>query len=290
MNTLAPYVRRWVSAREKRGEIKKSSAADFECRLEGLVATFGRRPLNQFGSHIIERWLEKIGHLAAATRHAYLATARVFCRWLVTEKLIRSDPSAQVANVRQPSPVPRALQECQVAQVLAVLPDARARVIVWLMVGLGLRRGEVALLQVGDYDPSAGTMLVHGKGDRERVLPVPDEARTAIEEYLAEVGVRGGPLIRSKAVPTAGITAPTIGAQVSKWMREAGVKHRPYDGVSSHAFRHTAASDVLDRCKNVRVVQELLGHASLGSTMIYLRRANLDQLRDAMEGRPYATV
>ena len=68
---------------------------------------------------------------------------------------------------------------------------------------------------------------------------------------------------------------------------EAGLKKANYDGRSAHALRHTAASDVLDRCKNVRTVQAMLGHASIATTQIYLRRANLDQLREAMSGRDY---
>lgn len=61
------------------------------------------------------------------------------------------------------------------------------------------------------------------------------------------------------------------------------------DGISRHPLRHTCASDVLDRCGNSRTVQEMLGHVNLASTQIYLRRANLDQLRDAMDGRAYET-
>ena len=70
-------------------------------------------------------------------------------------------------------------------------------------------------------------------------------------------------------------------------MAAAGLKNRPRDGVSAHALRHTAASDVMDRCHELRTVQAMLGHASIAATEIYLRRANLGQLREAMEGRDY---
>ena len=70
-------------------------------------------------------------------------------------------------------------------------------------------------------------------------------------------------------------------------MRRAGVKRGNYDGVSGHALRHTAASDVLDRCGDLRQVQQMLGHSSLATTAIYLRRADAGQIRAAMEGRDY---
>lgn len=287
MDTLAPFVRRFVRERERRGEIAQISARNFESRLDGLVASFGKRPLSQFGPRAINRWQETIGDLSPATRHAYTATARVFCRWLVKEHLVRVDAGLEIPRVRQPRSVPRALPAADVARLLAVLPDERARAIVWLLVGLGLRRGEVSKLEVGDYDPVARTMFVHGKGGHERVVPTPKTVMGALDQYLTQVGAAGGPLIRSRSIPTAPLSPGAIGYLVSMWMRDAGVKHRSRDGVSAHALRHTTASDVMDRSGDLRLVQNLLGHANVSSTSIYLRRASLGQLREAMEGRPY---
>jgi site-specific recombinase XerD len=70
-------------------------------------------------------------------------------------------------------------------------------------------------------------------------------------------------------------------------MARAGVKRHAYDGVSGHALRHTAASDVLDECKDLRAVQQMLGHAQLSTTAIYLRRVSAESLRTAMGGRTY---
>ena len=70
-------------------------------------------------------------------------------------------------------------------------------------------------------------------------------------------------------------------------MSDAGIKHRRRDGVSAHALRHTAASDVLDECGDLRVVQAMIGHIHLATTAVYLRRADLAQMREAMAGRDY---
>lgn len=82
-----------------------------------------------------------------------------------------------------------------------------------------------------------------------------------------------------------------VGAEVSilvgAWMQAAGIKSHRYDGVSAHALRHTAASDVLDQCNDLRAVQAMLGHRHLNTTAIYLRRTSAHQLREAMAGRSY---
>jgi site-specific recombinase XerD len=78
-----------------------------------------------------------------------------------------------------------------------------------------------------------------------------------------------------------------VGNIAGRILRDAGVKHAPYDGVSGHALRHTAASDVLDGGASLPCVQEMLGHVALSSTSIYLRRATVTQMRQAMEGRSY---
>lgn len=288
METLRPHVNTYIGGRVERGEVTRSSGRNLAFRLEGLIATFGARPLERFGPATIDRWLRKVGHLSPATRHAYVCTVKDFCRWMTEEGLVRRNPAEQIRHVRLPRSVPRALRSADVRCVLDALPDDRARAIVWLLVGLGLRCCEVARLEMGDYDTVNGTVTVTGKGSDQRVVPVPTEARVAIDRYVA-AGRSTGPLIRQVSDPNCGLAPHTISVMVARWMRQAGVKRRAHDGVSAHAFRHTAASDVLNQCKDVRVVQQMLGHKHLPSTAIYLSRAHLGQLREAMEGRDYRT-
>lgn len=115
---------------------------------------------------------------------------------------------------------------------------------------------------------------------------MPDEVAKALDEYLAEYPAQFGPLIRAYRTDTR-LMPDSISGMVSEWMRAAGVKRRSRDGRSAHSFRHTAASDVLDKCPDLRVVQQMLGHAHLTTTTIYLRRASMGQLREAMAGRRY---
>lgn len=162
----------------------------------------------------------------------------------------------------------------------------RTRVVVILMCQLGLRCAEVSRLQVGDIDWTNGSLLVHGKGGNQRVLPITAEARQALEDYLSEHPACAGPLVRSYADPTRALTPGYIGDRIRKLMFLTGVKALPRDGKSAHSLRHTAATDMLAHGANVRSVQVALGHQSLQTTQRYLSWS-VDDLRRAMEGRKY---
>lgn len=286
--TLFPLIEQYVGGRRRRGEINRRTAKNLSYQLHTLDSSFGRRPLDQLKRRAIERWMETTGHLAPETRRNLLGAVRGFSRWLVEEGVIDEDPTEAIPRIRRPRTVPRALPSADVSRLLAAAPDQRARLIVALMVGCGLRCIEVSRLDIQDYDHAARTLSIEGKGGHQRVLPVPDFVHHELTGYLNVVGIpMGGPLIRAERPPYRRLTEGTISLYVSRWFEAAGIKHGPYNGRSAHALRHTCASDVLDGGADLRTVQELLGHAELSSTAIYLRRAHIGQLREAMEGRDY---
>jgi integrase len=129
--------------------------------------------------------------------------------------------------------------------VLEVCADSRERLIVTLGLQLGLRRMEIAALELGDISLRENTLIVrHGKGGHARLLPLTVAARDAVVAYLAEYRISAGPLIRQLRYPERGIGANYVSRMASRLAFEAGVKVAPGDGVSSHSWRHTAASDV----------------------------------------------
>jgi integrase/recombinase XerC len=287
-SSLVPYIDRYLNQRRNQGTLTPDSVRNQRCVLYGLAESFGRRPVERLSRRDIDRYLETIGHLAPATRRQRLSTVRTFCAWLVLQGTIRRDPTTGVPSIRQPRHVPRALSQESVALVFASLRDSRAHAIVALMVYCGLRCCEVSRLELADYDPGDKLLTIRGKGGHERVLPVPDECAVVLGRYLRSMPACGGPLVRSKRNPALGLAPDTISRMVTQWMAEAGVKQRARDGVSAHAYRHTCASEILDRCHDVTVVQRVLGHANLSTSAIYLRRAGLDALREAMGGRNYS--
>src|SRR5690606_15907415 len=84
-----------------------------------------------------------------------------------------------------------------------------------------------------------------------------------------------------------GVSPRWIGDQFARIAYDAGVKHAPFDGVSAHVMRHTAASDVYERTGDVKLVQDLLGHRSLATTEVYTRGLGIERIREAIEGRDY---
>jgi integrase/recombinase XerD len=235
----------------------------------------------------IEGWMAACTCSPASIR-TELSVVRNFCRWAVVNGHLKQDPTLGVKGPRQPVQMPRELSDLDVAHLWSVLPDTRAELIVMLGLVQGMRRAEIAGQLRENIDLTGRMMLVYGKGDKERWLPVVDDAWSCLTRYLRESPGQTGFLIRNADHPNRGLTAGRIGELVSRWMLEAGVKGQAWDGKSSHALRHTRAGTLLDDGADVREVQAVLGHASLGPTMIYLRRRHADgALREAMSRRTY---
>jgi site-specific recombinase XerD len=284
---LGSAVSTYLRGRVGRGELDPMTARNHRSTLNGLADHYGPHPVENLKRRHIERWMETRGHLKPSTRRAQVGMVRTFCGWLERERLVLHDPSVGLARIRQPRTVPRALPSDAIAKLIRSAPDSRARAIIGLQVWSGLRCGEVARLNVEDWNRRDHLLRLVGKGGHEREVPLPEECARLVDVYLAEYPATVGPLIRSYRQPSNALAADTISGMVSEWMRAAGVKRAPRDGIAAHALRHTAASDVLDACGDVRVVQSLLGHKNLSTTAIYLRRADLPRMREAMRGRSY---
>jgi integrase len=164
--------------------------------------------------------------------------------WLVNTGALARDPSAAVKAPRVPKAVHRALLE--------VRADSRERLVVTLGLQLGLRRSEIAMLELGDISLRENTLIVrHGKGGHQRLLPLTVTARDAVVAYLAEYPITAGPLIRQVRCPARPICANYVSRLASRLALEAGVKTAPGDGVSSHSWRHTCASDIYEKTRDV---------------------------------------
>jgi site-specific recombinase XerD len=236
----------------------------------------------------VEGWLSGLTS-SPATIRVRLSTFRQFCRWCLLHGYMKNDPTLGIRGPRQPRPMPRELSHEEVEKLLCSLPDARAEVIVMLGLVQGLRRSSISAQLREDIDLTGRMMLVTWtKNNAQLWLPLLEDTAQAIEAYYRELPGNTGPLVRSQSHPERGIAPFTIGELIAGWMRDAGVKLHAGDGRSAHALRHTRAGTMLDDGADIREVQAALGHESLGSTYIYLRRRHADSaLRDAMGRRRY---
>lgn len=133
----------------------------------------------------------------------------------------------------------------------------------------GLRRAEIVALQLGDYDPAAGTLLVKGKGNKERSLPVANGAAAALGDWIAIRGDDPGPLFMGTGNRQRGgrLTTQAIYNMLQARAEAAGVQ-----GLSPHDFRRTFIGDLLDKGADISTVAKLAGHASVTTTARYDRR------------------
>jgi integrase/recombinase XerD len=239
--------------------------------------------------------------LSASSAGRTVVAVRGFHRFAVKDGLARTDPSV---GVRPPTPAKRLPKALPLADVEAILEAAgsagtvlalRDRALLEVLYGTGARISEAVGLDVddvdlGDPDATGGTVLLRGKGGKERVVPLGRFAREALSAYL----VRARPELVSASSTTKGAGSTTKGAgalflnarggrlsRQSAWTvivrsaERAGVEA----DVSPHTMRHSFATHLLEGGADVRVVQELLGHASVTTTQVYTL-VTVDTLRE----------
>ena len=283
-------VMRYTSDRRRLGEITPKTADDLSWILWQFADSCPEDPA-KIAKPTIRRYLKFLekANIAPSTKRTRIAGVRIFLDWLVREEIIKVNPIRSMGvRVRvEPRLVPRGLNVDEVEALLAVIPDSRGRCVAMLALQLGLRIGEIADLDVHDIDWRARTLRVTGKGGHQRLLPITEQAYSAINDYLAEHPASGGPLIRSYRHPASGLGWHYLSHLLSRWMRDAGIKRRAYDGRSAHALRHTMAADMLEATEDLMAVSTALGHAHLKTTQLYVRSTAPAKLRDKMEGRRY---
>ena len=221
----------------------------------------------------------------AATSLARLQSAvRGWHRFLVREGIESDDPTGRLRPPKTPQRLPKALTIEQVERLLAApSPDEpiglRDRALLELLYATGARVSEAVSLDVDDL--AYGDVLrLRGKGDKERIVPVGSYARAAVDAYLTRVR----PELAARGRATARLFLGARGAPLSRqsaWLviRAAAEQAQITSEVSPHTLRHSFATHLLQGGADVRVVQELLGHASVATTQIYTH-VSVDALRD----------
>ena len=222
--------------------------------------------------------------LAASSVARHLSAVKALHRWLVDERLVAEDVVKDQRPPKLPQRLPKAISVSQMQRLLET-PSGddptglRDRALLELLYATGARISELIGLDVDDLAAEQGLVRVTGKGAKQRLVPVGSYAREAVEAWL----VRGRPAL---AATGRGAPALLLGARGGRLSRqaaweiiqrvaeEAGVAH-----VSPHTFRHSFATHLLEGGADVRVVQELLGHASVATTQIYTH-VTADTLRD----------
>ena len=233
--------------------------------------------------------------VAPATLQRKAACLRSFYRHLRREGELHHDPTAELRAPRKNQKLPQVLTRGEVAKLLSAPrgtdPGAlRDRALLELMYACGLRASEAIGLEVGDVDLDAGVLRARGKGSKERLVPIGREAVVATRAYLdrgrpALVGLRDeSRLILNRR--GGGLTRQGLYKIVQRYARDAGLEGR----MSPHTLRHTFATHLLAGGCDLRSLQEMLGHADIGTTQIYTHLST-ERLRDVyFEAHPRASI
>lgn len=227
--------------------------------------------------------------LATSSRARLLAAVRGLHRHLVLENKRSDDPSAKTKGPKLPMRLPKALTRDQVIQLLnASGPEPQAevsdpirlrdRAILELLYSTGARVSEIANLDLDEVTDN-GLMRVRGKGSKERIVPVGSYAQLALEAYLTRVRS----LLATTSTPA--LFLNQRGGRLSRqsiWQIIQRAGEACSFEVSPHTLRHCFATHLIEGGADVRVVQELLGHASVATTQIYTK-VTIDTLREVYQ-------
>jgi integrase/recombinase XerC len=247
--------------------------------------------------------LQRTRGLAAASIARKAAALRTGFRFLARRGLVGEDPAAGLGVPRGPKRLPVVLKPSQVDRLLAepnpVDPvGLRDRAILELLYATGIRVGELCGLRLGDVDLAADTVLVLGKGAKQRLVPFGEPARAALLDYLTKGRAAMAPGPGRSAAPTRAAREPAAADQAALFFNRRGRPMTQRDvrgmleryrvlagapaGTSPHTLRHSYATHLLEGGADLRAVQELLGHVALTTTQTYTHVSN-ERLRRVYE-------
>ncbi len=233
--------------------------------------------------------------VAPATLQRKIACLRSFYRHLRREQLIDHDPTSELRPPRSPSRLPKVLSRDEVGRLLAQ-PQGRSpaalrdRALLETMYACGLRASEAITLELSELDLEAGMLRARGKGSKERIVPIGSKAVQTLGTYLAHGRPRLVGLGEESQVFVnlrgRGLTRQGLYKIVQGHARTAGLERR----MSPHTLRHTFATHLLAGGCDLRSLQEMLGHADIGTTQIYTHLSS-ERLRDVyFDSHPRAQV
>lgn len=267
-------------------EVRRLSPATvraYRADLADLAEAVGDVELADIDLEALREWLWRATQRgdARSTIARRTSTARGFFAWAHEERMVTEDPALRLVAPKRGRTLPRVATTDAVAAVLdrvgasAAEGDAlalRDHALLEFLYGAGVRVSELCGLDLGDLDRDRRTARVFGKGAKERVVPFGGAAARALDAYL--VRARPALLARSTAAqPTPavflGVRGGRLGTRAVYDVVARALGPELGGAVGPHALRHSAATHLLDGGADLRAVQEILGHASLGTTQIY---------------------
>jgi integrase/recombinase XerD len=268
-NTLESYRRdlrqfgEWLGKQKQNGSAKRDAKQDSSAFIDATH------------SDLLRFLAQKAAVKAkASTASRQLSSLKRFYRFLLRQGKIQADPSLNIDSPKLPRTLPVSLTEAEV-EALLLAPDVaqplglRDRTMLEVLYASGLRVSELVSLEVGQISLSMGVVRVLGKGGKERLTPLGEEALGWVVRYMRETrpSLLGGKLSNAMFITSRGsaMTRQAFWYLIKRYARQAEIARLP----SPHTLRHAFATHLLNHGADLRVVQLLLGHADISTTQIY---------------------
>ncbi len=230
------------------------------------LGKLSRKSITQFVSHLARK-----GYSSTSIMRK-LAAIKAFAHFLLREGYIKADPTGDIKLPKIPKRLPKALSMGEAIKLVEVKKNdkigIRDRAILELLYATGMRAGELVGLNVENINLDVGFVRCFGKGKKERIIPLGEEASNAIQKYLSTsrpklLKKEGDSLFLDKGGRR--LTRQGLWFIVKNYVRDLGIRA----GTSPHTLRHSFATHLLEKGADLRSVQEMLGHSSISTTEIY---------------------
>jgi integrase/recombinase XerD len=241
---------------------------------------FMDKPLNRVSSQDITRYILHLNEcgIGTSSRNRKLSTLKTFYRFMVRKAYMKSNPAADIEGAKTEKKLPKPIDLEDINRMIEQVDNLRDRTLLEVLYATGMRREEVVTIKVADINFNHSFLRVMGKGGKERYVPIHDEALDLIRKLMSSqdsewlfVGEDGH------------LSKRQVNEIIAKWRDKAGL-----GWVTPHKFRHSFATHMFQRGMDIKVLQDLLGHASPNTTQVYTRVSNERNKAEYMQYHPKA--
>ena len=286
------FIATLASAKGYSPNTQRAYRSDIAALVDHLIA-LGRTDSTEIQLDDLRDWLFRLTEAGTSksTLARKSAAVRAFTAWLEQQQLHQANLGLRLRTPKTGRPLPKVIGRDALGDLFERLTTAAETdnpdrlldlVVIELLYATGMRVSELVGLNLGDIDYGRRLLLVTGKGNKQRMVPYGEPAAAALERWIA----RGRPHLQTEVTDDAlllGARGRRINVRVVYGIVAKLLDSTPLGAAGPHTLRHTAATHLLDGGADLRAVQELLGHSSLGTTQIYTQ-VSVERLKQGYQG------
>lgn len=293
VKAFSGYVDEFVAYLADVRRLSSNTVRAYACDLDAFVRWLGRSGADPLSltPRDLRRYLGELSRAQYSTRtiNRHLSALRGLYRWLVAREVTSADAVAAVMSPKIAKTLPKTMADDDVRRMfdtcdVSEVEGLRDRAFLELLYASGARVSETSAIDLKDFDAAQKQLRLFGKGSKERIVPLYDEAVRWVERYVREARPSLAAKAKRKPVPPALFLSVRGNRMSADALRTCFERHARVAGVdatlATHAMRHTYATELLGGGADLRSVQELLGHASLSTTQIYTH-LSVERLKEA---------